>query len=121
GIQGMTAFIAEGQVQDVLSSLIKTMDIFLAALVMIFLAVGLYELFSAGARETEAEACQSWGDFSSTLDQLKSSLTKLVIIILIITFLELVLAAVSELSGYQLLILPAGIYLIAWSLRLIKG
>ena len=119
-IQSMIIFISDHAIKGVLSGLIKTMDIFLAALVMIFLAVGLYELFTTGAREAHADACQSFSDFSTTLDQLKSSLAKLVIIILIITFLELILASVEELTGYQLLIVPTGILMIALSLRWIR-
>lgn len=119
-IQTIVTFLSDRLIKGVLSGLIKTMDIFLAALVMIFLAVGLYELFTVGAREANADTCQIWNDFSSTLDQLKSSLAKLVIIILIITFLELVLASVGEFTGYQLLIVPTGICMIALSLRWIK-
>ena len=118
GVKSMSSFIELGEVAQVLSGLIKTMDIFLASLVMMLLALGIYDLFvvSDDAGD-ENKACRGWDGFS-TLDDLKSSLAKLIVVILTVTFLELVLSNLDYLTGFEILIAPLGALLIASSLWL---
>jgi uncharacterized membrane protein YqhA len=120
GIQAMTGFLDQYDVKRALSGLIKTMDIFLTALVMMLLALGLYDLFGLPQRDLDQRACRGWHGFADTLDHLKSSLARLIVLILIITFLELVLASLEELTGVLMLVVPAGVLMTALSLRLLK-
>ena len=120
GVLAMINFIKTLAVKPVVVGLIKTMDIFLAALVMMLLAVGLYDLYIIDVESRETVECEpGWKRFS-TIDELKSSLAKLIVIILIFTFFELVLANLDILKSYELLIVPAGVALIAVSLKLMQ-
>ncbi len=119
-IHSMTAFLRDRSIQGILTGLIKTTDIFLAALVMMLLALGLYDLFVVKVEDEDEKACHGWRGFSSTLDELKNSLAKLIIIILIITFLELVLSNLEGLHSYEVLIVPIGILFIGLGLNFTK-
>ena len=120
GIMAMVQFAKTLMVKPVVVGLIKTIDIFLAALVMMLLAVGLYDLYIIDDESGEAAECgPGWRRFS-TIDELKSSLAKLIVIILIFTFFELVLANLDLLKSYELLIVPVGVALIAVSLSLMR-
>lgn len=115
-VHSMVVFLTDRSPQAALTDLIKTTDIFLAALVMMLLALGLYDLFVVQAEDEKA----CWRGFSSTLDELKNSLAKLVIIILIIAFLELVLSDLEDLHSYEVLIVPVGILFIGLGLNLTR-
>ncbi|MFH1139870.1 MAG: YqhA family protein [Pseudomonadota bacterium] len=118
GLRAMVNFVLTGEVAAVLSGLIKTMDIFLASLVMMLLAVGIYDIFVIGSTvDDQDRVCRGWEGFA-TLDDLKSSLAKLIVIILAVTFMELVLSNLDDMTGLQVLIAPAGGVLIAASLWL---
>ena len=120
GLRAMIDFITTLVVKDALSGLIKTMDIFLAAMVMMLLAVGLYDQFVTHCDELD-DIRQLGQEGFNTLDILKNNLAKLIIILLIFTFLELVLANLDRFVSWEVLIVPAGVCLIAAGLKMISN
>lgn len=119
GVTTIIEFLHFKNVSDILSGLIKTMDIFLASLVMMLLAMGLHDLFMSH-RDTQNKVCGAWMGFASTLDDLKESLAKLIVIILFISFFEMVLSSMDKFQSYEILIIPVGVILLAAGLRLTR-
>lgn len=116
--------LARGEVdpnyEKMFEELVSSVDIFLFALVLIIFGVGVYELFitKIDPVERENDTRPSWLRISS-VDDLKSSLGKVILMVLIVSFFKHTL----ELSKEQwepitLLYLSIGILLIAAALYL---
>ena len=106
--------------EKMFEELVSSVDIFLFALVLIIFGVGVYELFitKIDPIERQHDTRPSWLKISS-VDDLKSSLGKVILMVLIVSFFKHTL----ELSNKQwdpttLLYLSIGIFLIAAALYL---
>lgn len=106
--------------EKMFEELVSSVDIFLFALVLIIFGVGVYELFISKIDpiERQHDTRPSWLKISS-VDDLKSSLGKVILMVLIVSFFKHTL----ELSNKQwdpttLLYLSIGILLIAAALYL---
>ncbi len=104
---------------------LNIVDIFLFGMVMMIFAFGSYNLFISKldnvSRDTRSnEVRPNWVRVEN-FGELKSIFIKVVIMILIITFLELVVTnmALFQKDIYSILIIPIGILLIAYSLKLV--
>lgn len=100
--------------------LVSSVDVFLFALVLIIFGVGVYELFIANVDPDDkpSDSRPSWLKITS-VDDLKSSLGKVILMVLIVSFFKHVLEITSELwSPLALLYLSIGILLIAGALYL---
>jgi len=98
--------------------LVESVDVFLAALVFIVLAIGLAELFLIRDEEKDALQLPSWMKVRSFLD-LKLLLWDAVITVLVVAFLGHVAAQVQDLQ-WEILMLPASILLLSVSLFIMK-
>lgn len=100
--------------------LVSSVDVFLFALVLIIFGVGVYELFIANVdpEDKPADTRPTWLKISS-VDDLKSSLGKVILMVLIVSFFKHVLEIDAEMwSPTALLYLAVGILLIATALYL---
>lgn len=100
--------------------LVSSVDIFLFALVLIIFGVGVYELFitKIDPVERENDTRPSWLRISS-VDDLKSSLGKVILMVLIVSFFKHTLELTKEQwEPITLLYLAIGILLIAAALYL---
>lgn len=117
----ITSFATEGEkpgYEVMFEQLVSSVDIFLFALVLIIFGVGVYELFinKIDPIERQNDSRPTWLRISS-VDDLKSSLGKVILMVLIVSFFKHVL----ELSNWEpttLLYLSIGILLIAGALYL---
>jgi len=102
--------------------LVKSLDVFLFALVMMIFSMGLYDLFISKLEPAHVSGARpNWIRFKN-IDQLKTTLTKVIVIILIITFFELIMKHASSFTHfYEFLVIPLGVLLIATALRLFHG
>jgi uncharacterized membrane protein YqhA len=99
------------------SSLIKSIDAFLIALVLMIFAYGVYSLFIRKIGVDEAGVFD-WLKVSN-VGHLKNILAELIIVILFVKFLEVAIINLNNLT-WEMLILPASILLLALSLRFLK-
>lgn len=121
-VQGLTMFFqsftltGEGDYEILLATFVSSVDIYLFAMVLIIFGVGIYELFinKIDPVERKAEARPSWLQVSS-IDDLKSSLGKVILMVLIVSFFKNSLD-VEVNSTKDLLLLALGVVLIAASL-----
>ena len=100
--------------------LVSSVDVFLFALVLIIFGVGVYELFinKIDPVERQNDTRPSWLRISS-VDDLKSSLGKVILMVLIVSFFKHTLEITkSEWSPIALLYLSIGILLISAALYL---
>lgn len=116
--------LSEGKVnpnyETMFEELVSSVDIFLFALVLIIFGVGVYELFitKIDPVERKNDTRPSWLKISS-VDDLKSSLGKVIIMVLIVAFFKHTLELTKEQWGpTTLLYLSIGILLIAAALYL---
>lgn len=116
--------LSEGKVdpnyEKMFEELVSSVDIFLFALVLIIFGVGVYELFitKIDPVERKNDTRPSWLRISS-VDDLKSSLGKVIIMVLIVAFFKHTLELSKEQWGpITLLYLSIGILLIAAALYL---
>lgn len=116
--------LAEGKVdpnyERMFEELVSSVDIFLFALVLIIFGVGVYELFitKIDPVERENDTRPSWLRISS-VDDLKSSLGKVILMVLIVAFFKHTLELTKDQWGpITLLYLSIGILLIAAALYL---
>lgn len=123
-IRGFFIDLIEGKVnpsyEKMFEELVSSVDIFLFALVLIIFAVGVYELFitKIDPVERENDTRPSWLRISS-VDDLKSSLGKVILMVLIVSFFKHTLELTKEQwSPTTLLYLSIGILLIAAALYL---
>ena len=113
---------------------LKSADMFLFAMVMLIFAFGSYSLFVSNLDQYSG---QEEGDETYLADnvvpkwvrvndfgELKAIFIKVIILILSIDFLELVIRSTERFLTtdlYLLLVIPVGIVLIAYSMRLTEG
>jgi uncharacterized membrane protein YqhA len=96
----------------ILLYLISALDDFLLGLVLLIISFGIYELFISDIDPIETQQhVPQWLKFHS-LDELKSSLSKLIIIILIVYFFKTAIVMKFE-TPQSLLYLAGGILLVA--------
>lgn len=117
-IHTMVGFFSTYQVKDLEVGIIKGIDLFLFGVVMMIFSMGLYDLFISKLEPAHVSGIRpDWLQFKN-IDELKSSLTKVVIIILTISFFELIVFHAPNLR-YEFLVVPAGIVLIGWGMKLL--
>lgn len=123
-IRGFFVDLVAGKVnpsyEKMFEELVSSVDIFLFAQVLIIFAVGVYELFISKIDliSKENDSRPSWLRISS-VDDLKSSLGKVILMVLIVAFFKHTLELTKEQWGpITLLYLSIGILLIAAALYL---
>lgn len=121
-VRGLIGFFRDpsAKYEILFEQLVSSVDVFLFALVLIIFGVGVYELFIANVdpEDKPKESRPTWLKISS-VDDLKSSLGKVILMVLIVSFFKHVLEIDSEhWSPISLLYLAIGILLIAWALYL---
>lgn len=123
-IRGFFIDLVEGKVnpsyEKMFEELVSSVDIFLFALVLIIFGVGVYELFitKIDPVERENDTRPSWLRISS-VDDLKSSLGKVILMVLIVSFFKHTLElSKDQWSPTTLLYLSIGILLISGALYL---
>lgn len=121
-IKGLIGFFQDPyeRYEALFEKLVSSVDVFLFALVLIIFGVGVYELFIANVdpEDKPASSRPTWLKISS-VDDLKSSLGKVILMVLIVSFFKHVLEIDAELwSPLALLFLAIGILLIAGALYL---
>ncbi len=102
--------------EKLLAAFVSSVDIFLFAMVLIIFGMGIYELFinKIDPVERKADARPTWLQISS-IDELKSSLGKVILMVLIVSFFKHSLDVPFN-SAKDLLLLSLGVVLIAVSL-----
>lgn len=102
--------------EEILEMFVSSVDVFLFAMVLIIFGVGVYELFISKLDPVSAktDGRPSWMQIAS-VDDLKSSLGKVILMVLIVTFFKYSLA-VKYHGVNDLLKLGIGIVLIALAL-----
>lgn len=102
--------------EKLLAAFVSSVDIFLFAMVLIIFGMGIYELFinKIDPVERKADARPTWLQISS-IDELKSSLGKVILMVLIVSFFKHSLDIPFN-SAKDLLLLSLGVVLIAVSL-----
>ena len=98
--------------------LIQAVDAFLIGLVFMIFSGGIYYLYVRHIDTNEPEV-QSWIKIHD-IGQLKNILAELVIIILFVKFLEGGLKTAFNEYEWQMLVLPAGIMMLAIALKLLE-
>lgn len=121
-IKGLVGFFQDPyeKYEILFEKLVSSVDVFLFALVLIIFGVGVYELFIANIdpEDKPASSRPTWLKISS-VDDLKSSLGKVILMVLIVSFFKHVLEITSGMwTPLALLYLAIGIMLIAWALYL---
>jgi uncharacterized membrane protein YqhA len=99
--------------------LVRSVDAFLIGLFLIVFAYSVYALFLKGVTVNGETGPFSWLKMDG-LDQLKTALAQLVIIILFVLFLDKVMASENALLGYEELALPVSILFLAAAKRLLR-
>lgn len=121
-IKGLVGFFQDPyeKYEILFEKLVSSVDVFLFALVLIIFGVGVYELFIANVdpEDKPADSRPTWLKISS-VDDLKSSLGKVILMVLIVSFFKHVLEITAEeWTPLALLYLAIGIMLIAGALYL---
>ena len=121
-IKGLMGFFQDPyeRYEALFEKLVSSVDVFLFALVLIIFGVGVYELFIANIdpEDKPEESRPTWLKISS-VDDLKSSLGKVILMVLIVSFFKHVLEIDAlQWSPLALLYLAVGIMLIAVALYL---
>jgi uncharacterized membrane protein YqhA len=98
----------------VTSYIIKAMDSFLIALVLMIFSYGVYLLFISSESDSETRFFK-WLHIPD-ISHLKNTLAEVIVVILFVKFLEIILLNLSNLA-WEMLILPASILLLALSLK----
>lgn len=104
--------------EHLFQEVVSSVDVFLFALVLIIFGVGVYELFVSKIDPVEREVDNrpSWLRINS-VDDLKSSLGKVILMVLIVSFFKRVLQFEAD-GAISYFWLAAGIFLIAAALYL---
>lgn len=97
--------------------IVEIIDGYLLATILLIFSLGLYELFISNIEAAEKSANSSGVLLINSLDDLKSRLAKVILMILIVKFFELAIAMTFE-NALDLLYLAAGIALIGLALFL---
>jgi len=102
---------------DGIASIAKIIDGYLFATIMLIFAMGLYELFIGKIEVAENNPIAERVLLIRTVDDLKDRLTKVVFLILIVTYFEYALRGTYD-TSLELLSLAAGIALVAGAIWL---
>lgn len=94
---------------------IESMDAFLIALVMMYLGYGMYALFCD--KDNSLAKLAPAAIVPKSIGQLKETLAQIILVVLIVLFTRNVWLNLDDLN-WELIILPAGIALLALALRL---
>ena len=105
--------------EETLSSiaLIGAVDAFLFALVLLIFSYGIYILFVANLSADELQKLPHWMQIMS-VNELKTMLIQVIIVILTVNVLEHVILVGSEVLKWETLIIPFAVFCLAASLRL---
>lgn len=95
---------------------IKSLDAFLIAFVLLIFSYGIHKLFIQKTSVKKSDTLD-WINISS-ISQLKKILGEVIIIIIFVKFLELILLNLNTLK-WEMLILPVAIVLLALGLKLL--
>lgn len=117
----MLNYIAEPNLMDLKVGLIKNADTFLISLVLLIIGLGICDLFLGGGQvEEKSKGRPGWLKFDN-LEQLKKSLTNIIMLILVVTFFEVVLDQMANIQNpWETLLIPAGLLMIGGAYRLIR-
>jgi uncharacterized membrane protein YqhA len=109
-------FKYHGEYEKLIEAFVSSVDIYLFAMVLIIFGMGVYELFinKIDPVEKKVDSRPSWLQISS-IDELKSSLGKVILMVLIVSFFKHSLD-IEYHSATDLLLLAAGIVLLAGAL-----
>lgn len=98
--------------------LIKSLDAFLIALVLLIFAYGVYSLFISQHSDIDESGALKWIRIPS-LAHLKNTLAEVIIVILFVNFLEIALLNLKNLT-WELFVLPGSILLLSLSLKFLN-
>lgn len=106
----------QGDYEKLIEAFVSSVDIYLFAMVLVIFGMGIYELFinKIDPVEKKVDSRPSWLQISS-IDELKSSLGKVILMVLIVSFFKHSLD-IEYKSSVDLLFLALGILLLASSL-----
>ena len=106
----------EGNYEKLIEAFVSSVDIYLFAMVLIIFGMGIYELFinKIDPVERKTDSRPSWLQISS-IDELKSALGKVILMVLIVSFFKHSLD-IEYKNSVDLLLLALGILLLAASL-----
>jgi len=121
-IKGLIDFVNSMQVdlhgnyEKLIEAFVSSVDIYLFAMVLIIFGMGIYELFinKIDPVEKKVDSRPSWLQISN-IDELKSSLGKVILMVLIVSFFKHSLD-IEYKNSMDLLLLALGILLLAGSL-----
>ena len=105
-----------GDYEKLIEAFVSSVDIYLFAMVLVIFGMGVYELFinKIDPVEKKVDSRPSWLQISS-IDELKSSLGKVILMVLIVSFFKHSLDIQYD-SAKDLLLLATGIVLLASAL-----
>lgn len=105
-----------GDYEKLIEAFVSSVDIYLFAMVLVIFGMGVYELFinKIDPVEKKVDSRPSWLQISS-IDELKSSLGKVILMVLIVSFFKHSLDIQYD-SAKDLLLLATGIVLLAGAL-----
>jgi uncharacterized membrane protein YqhA len=98
-------------------AVVESIDAFLIALVLIIFSAGVYTLFIGELSGLGRDGRWAWMRIGN-VERLKQVLVELILVVLAVLFLRLALWEAEQLQ-WELLILPAGIALLAAALKLV--
>jgi uncharacterized protein (TIGR00645 family) len=101
--------------ENLVSSIVGAVDLYLIATVLIIFSLGLYELFISKIDEAENDERSSKILAIHTLDDLKEKLAKVVLMVLIVTFFKYAIHIKYE-TPLQTLYLAVGVLMLALAL-----
>jgi uncharacterized membrane protein YqhA len=96
---------------------LKALDTFLIALVLIIFAKGIYTLFISSNQNNEDHVF-NWANIPN-IGHLKNTLAEVIIVILFVIFLEVIFENLHDLK-WEYLILPLSILILALALKFLK-
>lgn len=107
--------------EELLADFVSSVDIYLFAMVLIIFGMGVYELFinKIDPVEKRMDKRPSWLQISS-IDDLKSSLGKVILMAMVVSFFKYTLRITPD-NGKELLFLAIGVLLIAVSLYIAQS
>lgn len=98
--------------------LIKSLDIFLIALVLFIFAHGVFTLFISDKKPQNKSMVLKWIN-TPNIGHLKNILGEVIVIILFVKFLEMIMLNIAVLQ-WEILILPGSILMLALSLKFLR-
>lgn len=117
GLMGFLSTIGNTEdYEELLANFVSSVDIYLFAMVLIIFGMGIYELFinKIDPVERRVDKRPTWLQISS-IDDLKSSLGKVILMAMIVSFFKFTLR-IQPTDGKDLLFLAVGVLLIALAL-----